>query len=225
MKTYHKIQSIFKRDPDNHFKTFLYGEWSVDAFGLLKEIEWTFTEKIDGTNIRVGWDGEAVSFGGRSDNAQIPATLFDHLSAVFTPEIMPDGLSGPATLVGEGYGGKIQKGSGYQEAQQFILFDVFIEPTEDHPLGIWLDRTAVESIAENLRIPVVPIVHKGPLLEGIDLVKSAPPSVVAQDPRKMAEGVVARPTHELRDRLGGRVITKIKVRDFPDSLSLRNCAL
>ena len=47
MKTYHKIQSIFKRDPENRFKTFLDGQWSVPAFGLLQNIEWTFTEKVE----------------------------------------------------------------------------------------------------------------------------------------------------------------------------------
>ncbi len=221
MKTYHKIQSIYKRDPENRYKTFLDGEWSLPSFGLLQDIEWAFTEKVDGTNIRVGWDGDAVSFGGRTERAQIPAVLYDHLSAVFTPEIMPDGLTGPATLIGEGYGGKIQKGSRYQEQQQFILFDVFIEPDEDHPMGIWLERAAVESIAENLRIPVVPVVHKGPLCDGIDLVKSRPTSLIAEDTTLVSEGVVARPSTELRDRAGHRIITKIKVKDFPDTVRER----
>ena len=180
----------------------------------MQNIEWTFTEKVDGTNIRIGWDSESVSFGGRSDNADIPAVLYDHLSAVFTPETMPNGLTGPATLIGEGYGGKIQKGSGYQQQQQFILFDVFIEPDEDHPVGIWLEREAVESIAESLRIPVVPIVHRGPLMDGIELVKAMPTSIIAEDTSKIAEGVVIRPSVELRDRMGHRIITKIKVKDF-----------
>ena len=215
MKTYHKIQSIFKRDPENRYKTFIEGDWSVPAFGLLKDIEWSFTEKVDGTNIRVGWDGEVVSFGGRSENAQIPAVLYDHLSAVFTSKIIPDGLTGPATLIGEGYGGKIQKGSRYQQQQQFILFDVFIEPEPDYPSGIWLEREVVVSIAENLRIPVVPIVHRGPLLEGLEIVKAGDmPSLVAEDITLIAEGVVARPSVELRDRLGHRIITKVKVKDF-----------
>ena len=214
MKTYHKIQSIFKRDPENRYKTFIEGDWSVPAFGLLKDIEWSFTEKIDGTNIRVGWDGEAVSFGGRSDNAQIPAVLYDHLSAVFTPETLPDGLTGPATLIGEGYGGKIQKGSRYQQQQQFILFDVFIEPDEDHPMGIWLEREAVESIADNLRIVHVPLVFKAPLLDGYQAIQERPESLIAEDGSLLMEGFVARPTVELRDRMGHRIITKMKLKDF-----------
>lgn len=214
MQTYHKIQSIYKRDPANRFKTFLDGQWSVPAFGLLKDLEWVFTEKIDGTNIRVGWDGETVSFGGRSDNADIPAVLYEHLSTTFTPEILPLGLTGPATLIGEGYGGKIQKGSRYQQQQKFILFDVFIEPDPNNPMGIWLERELVEEIAGGLGIPVVPIVHRGPLLDGIELVKSKPLSKCAEDSTLVAEGIVTRPAVELRDRMGNRIITKIKVKDF-----------
>lgn len=212
MLTYHKIQSIYKRDPATNFKTFLDGEWSVPEFGLLRDLEWVFTEKIDGTNIRIGWDGEGTTYGGRSDNAQIPALLFEHLLSIGAR--ITDGLTGPATLVGEGYGGKIQKGSGYQEEQRFILFDVFIEPTPDHPLGIWLDRSAVESIADALDIPVVPIVHVGALLDGVHLCRDKPRSYCAQDESMVMEGVVARPAFELRDRFGHRIITKIKCRDF-----------
>lgn len=215
MKIYHKIQSIYKRDPATKFKTFLEGDWSVDAFGILKDIEWTFTEKIDGTNIRIGFDGETVSFGGRSDNADIPRLLLEYMTDAFTPESIVNGLSGPATLIGEGYGGKIQKGSGYQTEQRFILFDVFIEPTEDHPLGIWLEREAVESIAAGLNIPVAPVIHQGPLLDGVDICKNNEvKSLVSENKDLIIEGVVARPTYELRDRLGRRIITKIKLRDY-----------
>lgn len=213
MKIYHKIQSIYKRDPATKFKTFLEGDWSVDAFGILQDIEWSFTEKVDGTNIRIGFDGEQVSFGGRSDNADIPQPLLEYMTETFTPESIVKGLSGPATLIGEGYGGKIQKGSGYQQEQRFILFDVFIEPSEDNPLGIWLEREAVESIAEGLGIPVVPVLFKGPLLDGVEYVQNEVPSLIAKD-HVIMEGVVARPTYELRDRLGRRIITKIKVRDY-----------
>ena len=214
MRTYHKIQSIFKRDPENNFKTFLDGEWSVDAFGLLKDLIWTFTEKINGTNIRIGWDGKSVEFGGRSDNADIPSVLMKHLIDKFPSSALEDGLLGPATFVGEGYGGKIQKGSRYRQDQAFVLFDVYIEPTDDHPLGIWLEREIVESVADNLGIPVVPIIHTGPLTDGIDLVKSKPTSKASEDQSLIAEGIVARPSVELRDRLGRRIITKIKVKDF-----------
>ena len=53
MKEYHKIQTVFKRDPATKIKTLLDVDWSQDAFGYLADNEWVFTEKVDGTNIRV----------------------------------------------------------------------------------------------------------------------------------------------------------------------------
>ena len=50
---------------------------------FLKNNIWFFTEKVDGTNIRVPWDGHCVSFAGRTDKAQIPAMLNEYLAATF----------------------------------------------------------------------------------------------------------------------------------------------
>ena len=58
MKEYHKIQTAFLRNPEDNFKTLLCGEWALPEFKLLKDIEWIWTEKIDGTNIRIMFNGE-----------------------------------------------------------------------------------------------------------------------------------------------------------------------
>lgn len=218
MTPYHKIQSIFKRDPANNHKTFLYGEYSDPVFEILTDTPWSFTEKVDGTNIRIGWDHvtQQVSFGGRTDNAQLPGQLAIHLVQGFTAERLSPVLTGSVTLYGEGYGGKIQKGSRYRLIQSFILFDVFVEPDELHPVGIWLSRDQVEGIGAALGIPVVPVIGTGWLQDGIDLCRETrPTSVIAEDKTLPMEGIVARPKHELRNRFGERVITKIKLKDFP----------
>ena len=214
MNEYHKIQSIYLRDPANHHKTFLEGQWSQPEFGLLAYLTWIGTEKIDGTNIRVIWDGASVRFGGKTDNAQIPAVLFEYLQGHFTPELLSAGTTGPVTLYGEGYGGKIQKGSGYRQEQRFILFDVW---AAHDPLGVWLGREIVNSIGTALDIPVVPQVYKGTLPRAVDIVREGFASQCAVDATKMAEGMVLRPEFELRDRFGRRIITKIKHRDWPQS--------
>ena len=73
---YHKIQTVYKRDPVTKYKTLLEGEYSLPEFEYLADNEWVWTEKVDGTNIRVMWDGwKKLSFGGRTDNAQIPTPL------------------------------------------------------------------------------------------------------------------------------------------------------
>ncbi len=204
---YHKIQSLYKRDPENNFKTFLDGQWTEPAFGYLKDADWAWTEKVDGTNVRVIWDGERVTFGGRTDNAQMPTVLLSHLSAAFTAELMDENFgSYPAVLFGEGFGGKIQKGgSTYGPEQRFVLFDVW--------RGIWLDRGSVTDIAlRGLDCPVVPVVGQGTLGEAVEYVKGKPASVWGDF---VAEGIVLRPKVELQTRRGDRVITKLKVKDFP----------
>jgi len=69
MVEYHKIQTIFKRNPETNFKTLLEGEYSLPEFESLKNNEWVWTEKVDGTNIRIMWDREKVVFGGKTNNA------------------------------------------------------------------------------------------------------------------------------------------------------------
>src|SRR6266853_4557498 len=143
MQEYPKIDTCFKRDPEN-LKRLIEGDWANPAFGYLANNRWVFTEKVDGTNIRViiphknaDFDPynessaleRRVAFGGKTDNASIPATLVTHLQNKFLPmseklyEMFPDG----ACLYGEGYGAKIQKGGGnYRSDQSFVLFDVLV---------------------------------------------------------------------------------------------------
>lgn len=211
MNEYHKINSIYMRDPSNNHKTFLLGQWAQPEFGLLDRLTWVGTEKVDGTNIRVIWDGERVRFGGKTDSAQIPAVLVEYLNSHFTPERMAAGTEGPVTLYGEGFGGKIQKGSRYRQEQRFILFDAWVV---HDPFGIWLDQSVVRSIGEKLDIPVVPVAYQGSLSDAVDVVARGFKSEVAQDSTLIAEGLVLRPEYELRDRMGRRIITKIKHRDF-----------
>ncbi len=207
MKEYHKIQSIFKRDPATKYRTFIEGDYSVEEFKYLKDNKWIFTEKVDGTNIRVGWDCANVTFGGRKENSQIPTFLISKLQELFTrekfKEIFPET---PMTLYGEGYGAKIQKsGENYiSDGVDFVLFDVSIN-------DVWLKRKDVEDIANKLNIKIVPIVGSGTLQDAIDITKKG---FKSQWGDFLAEGLVLRPEIEMRDRLNRRIITKVKHKDF-----------
>ena len=207
IKEYHKIETIFKRDDNT--KKLNENEWRNETIQFLKDIEWEFTEKIDGTNIRIFWDGHKVQYFGRTDKAQIPSHLMNFLISKFGGDIneeMFEQLFGEkeVILIGEGYGAKIQKGGDYRQDNSFALFDVIIDET-------FLSRDAVYSIANSLNIETVPVVFLGNLQKGIDWVKTKPNSLIGT---AKSEGLVARPKIELLDRLGNRIIVKIKVRDF-----------
>lgn len=205
MNQYHKIDSVFKRDPSG--KNVLWGDYSRPEFELLKDIEWVWTEKIDGTNIRVMWDGERVKFGGKTDDAQIPVFLLYKLEEMFPAELMASVMKGPACLYGEGYGAKIQKGGGdyIPDGVSFILFDMLVG-------DVFLDRALLTEIALSLNCLVVPEVGRGPLSGALEFVKNGFRSVIA--PGRDSEGLVMRPACELSDRRGKRIITKMKHRDF-----------
>lgn len=79
MTEYHKIETLFERDI-NGTKKLIEGAFRNDAVKYLANNDWYFTEKIDGTNIRIHWDGHRVEFAGRTDRAQIPKSLMDYLT-------------------------------------------------------------------------------------------------------------------------------------------------
>lgn len=222
MKEYHKIQTLYKRDLATNLsetqtsqrargKKVIRGKFSLPVFEYLARNEWTFSEKIDGCNIRVMVNSaeQSITFGGKTDAAQIPATLVQKLQELFLSvdfskdifEKFPDG----ACLYGEGYGAKIQKGGGnYRPDQSFVLFDVNID-------GWWLERPNVEEIAHALGLEVVPIIGTGDLLDMTERVVAGFNSRWGEFP---AEGIVARPRVELKSRSGERIITKLKHKDF-----------
>ena len=210
MNPYHKIETVFLRDPKTRFKTLLHGEFARQEFEYLKDCEWIFTEKVDGTNIRIMFDGQTITFGGRTDNAQIPSHLANALNATFLPQIdvfkdsFPDGVC----LYGEGYGAKIQKAGGnYRSDQAFVLFDVLVG-------SWWLKRDGVEDVAGKIGLTVVPTMGSGSLDLLCKVVSDGFKSTWGDFP---AEGIVARPAVELVSRNGTRIITKLKCKDFPHS--------
>lgn len=207
LKEYHKIETLFERDEKT--KKLVEGKYRNEAIKYLKDNKWQFTEKIDGTNIRIYWDGHKVNFYGRTDRAQIPANLMNRLVELFggeTNEQLFEQKFGETEVIlyGEGYGEKIQNGGLYRKGQDFILFDVMIADN-------YQPRESVEDISKYFGIDIVPIILEGTLQEAVNYVKSKPKSSIGIAD---SEGLVGRPVIELQDRCGKRIIVKIKVRDF-----------
>ena len=204
---YSKIDTIFERS----LQTFMVDESKLKQPVLATISKWEVTEKINGTNIRVMLSEEGtITFGGRTQAAQIPADLIKYLISTFPAEKLKEVLwrDGPVPVIlfGEGYGPGIQKGGGlYRQDKALIMFDVLVGGRW------WLERTDVNEIASKLGIEGVPFLGTWTLDEIVAKVRSPFPSKLGT---AIAEGIVARPIQTLFDRRGERLIIKLKTKDF-----------
>lgn len=222
---YPKINGPFKRWASGASKgKLIFGDWACPEFEYLKDNQWHFTEKIDGTNIIVKMsridDVLFVTFFGRTANAIIPKPLVAKLKELFPFGMATNDLTDRTSkivewmiyndlenvcLYGEGIGKKIQSGL-YGEEFNFVLFDVKIG-------DFWLTHENVVDVAKNLDLDYVQSFGTGDLYDAIVLVQSDNFESLHQ-PGGKCEGVIARPTCQLFNRKNERVTTKIKVRDF-----------
>ena len=203
---YIKIPSYYQFDPKTH-KPFTLTERAK----MLYSTSWIATEKVDGTNIRIIWDGTRISFAGRTDKATIPPFLDDYLKILFYADGVEELFEQvfhekSAIIFGEGYGAKIQPhGELYSLTPQFIVFDIWID-------GNWLSRENVEDVAQKLGLQVVPVVCVGTLFDCYRFVYRAPASQI--NPAHEMEGVVCSTQYPLYDRNGDPIKIKIKIKDI-----------
>lgn len=210
MIEYTKIETPFERDM-NGSKKLIEGKFRNETVEYLKDSQWICTEKIDGTNIGIVWDGHKVSYQGRTERAQIPTHLMNKLIELFGGDVNEELFEQkfgetPVILFGEGYGVKINNGVNYRSDVSFILFDVYL-PDQN----LWLKRDAIEDIAKAFNVDAVPIVMQGTIQEAVQFVKTKPKSTIGT---ANMEGLVCKPEVDLLDRMGRRVMVKIKVKDF-----------
>jgi ATP-dependent RNA circularization protein (DNA/RNA ligase family) len=205
---YHKIETLFERDEKTH-KVFP-DKLRNPVYGIFKK--WQFTEKIDGTNIRVMWQDGKLKLGGRTDNANIPADLVQLLYEAIDVQKLRDTFGDTSAIIyGEGYGAGIQKGGGYSKTKQFIVFDVLVDNKW------WLNWENTCDIATKFGLKTVPFIGEMTLEEGIEMVKKGFDSILAKENTGeivQAEGLVGRTVETLFDKKGSRIIIKLKTRDF-----------
>lgn len=210
MLEYPKIETLYDRN--ERFKV-MPGALRMEEFGNIKQ--WLAYEKIDGTNIRVhlAADG-SVQFGGRTENAQIPAFLVQYLRETFTDDKVRSAFEpgATATLYGEGYGAKIQNGGNYRAGVSFRLFDVLVGPW-------WLEPDGIQDVAAKLDIATAPYLGVIDVLPRSlnDLTAIIGTSIVAQEDGGVgcqSEGIVTRTAPGLFTRKGDRLMWKLKFKDF-----------
>ena len=162
MRKYDKIETIYARDVEGT-KKLCPGVFRDPTVRYLADLRWDWTEKIDGTNIRVCWDGHKITFGGRTDNANIPAELVTRLNEIFindaAEELFEQTFGEHEVIIfGEGYGRKIQKAGSYYipTGVDFIVFDVLVG--DNYQERYWVGKTAAM-----FGLKTVPIVGSGTL--------------------------------------------------------------
>lgn len=203
---YPKIETLFRRD--ENFKV-IPTELKNPCVSLIKK--WQFTEKIDGTNIRLIWNDKKLSVGGRTDAAQLSTDLVTYLYNSVNPAKLEELF--PATnaiIYGEGCGAGVQKGSYYSKNKHFVVFDVLVN-------NYWLNWNNVCDVANKLALQTAPFLGVLPLQEGVELVKTGFNSILAQQNTgivHLAEGFVGRTREPLYDKFFKRLIIKLKTKDF-----------
>ena len=205
MSEYHKIETLYERD-EKTFKVKV-GVFKNRTYTLLKT--WHWTEKVDGTNIRFIWKDGKLTFGGKSDNAQLHADLVKWMTENVTEdkmrEIFPDV---EAVVYGEGYGAGIQKGGNYSPTKKVIIFDVLVGGTW------WLNDENMRDVAAKIGLEAVPYFGEMALEDATEMVRSGFDSRCAVVAGTKAEGLVGRPLETLFDKKGHRLIVKLKTKDF-----------
>lgn len=236
MRDANNVIMPYERFTEPEFEYLRHNKWqaSEKIDGTNMRIEVTKEEVLDYTMDPSVLKGVKfnIRIAGKTDNAQIPKNLLKHMQEKYTNEKILGALGlkefipvsewksmynwddyskipSIYTIYGEGYGEGIQSGEWYiKGGNEFIVFDVKVN-------DIYLKTEARDEIATKLGAPIVPFKGYFTLDEAIDYVRKGFRSVVAESPEvKMAEGLVLRTDLGLRNRMGNRLIVKIKYEDF-----------
>lgn len=215
---YTKIDTIAKRDLEGN-KRLIDGTFRDPAIEYLQDVKFEATEKADGTNVSIHWDGHRVSIHGRTQAAQLPPRLTTMLEACFGgddteqvfEQLFPpkeDGTLAEVTIYGEGIGPKIQKvGKLYGDQYRFLVFDIKVGNTYlEHSNPFYQQIIKAFGVEE---VPVLPDMTPN---EAVEFVKSKPKSWINSD--APMEGVVLRPKVRLYGPNGSRLIVKAKAKDY-----------
>ena len=185
------------------------GEFSTKEIEYLRNNDWCWTEKLDGTNIRIylsiANSKVEMVVKGRTAKSEIPEDLLLWVENWFKSKtgVIKSIFEGTVILYGEGVGEKIQKGKLFGK-RHFKLFDVKIG-------NLFLELENVQDIAQKLGLDSAPLYLVGTIQNAIDMVKTEPKSEYGNF---VIEGLVGKPLWDLKDRRGNRIITKVKVKDF-----------
>jgi ATP-dependent RNA circularization protein (DNA/RNA ligase family) len=213
---YPKITSPFKRT-DAKSKTVNVDVWFDDYAKFFGENGLPFyaTEKVDGTNLNIVYDGNHIQYTGHTDKTVWDPEVEEWIKSKFqTPEFeqICEQLFGEheIKLCGELIGPKIQSNFYKLEDYKFILFDIHNNTT-----NAWWSREKVEQIAKELNLDIVPVIGETTdTLRGWVNYLHNYKFISKFNNDVEIEGFVVRPLMEILKANGERVIYKIKINDI-----------
>lgn len=215
------------------------GSWQEKSVAYLrlkgfdaKDIEWSVTEKVHGSNFSIWFDGIEFKYAKRSGFIKKGTNFYNHIRIV--PSILPkirkiwDSLEGISELVvyGELFGGtyphpevetvnnakKIQKGLFYSPDNHFYAFDIMID-------GQYVSVDEFEMLCKK-----VALLHAKTLFKGsFDQCLKYPNDFLTKIPElfnlpeitgNICEGVVLKTVKPMFYDDGGRLILKNKNRKW-----------
>ena len=210
---YPKIDTLFERD-ENH--KVIEGKIRNPIFNLIKK--WEFTEKLDGTNIRIEYEPSLselkINYGGRTESAQLPTGIVNYLNKFYWEDKLLSIFGDKkVTLFGEGIGPNIQNGGLYCETQQVVIFDICVDEK------YWLTIDSIKEICNKIGIRHIVRIKEYSLDEVIDLVKNGFRSCFfwkepMSSDHPMSEGIIGKTNPPIFDNQGKRIMFKLKTKDF-----------
>lgn len=220
MERYGKTPGPFKRSPKSN--KIIFGEWSDPILEYLQDANFIFTEKLDGTNMRLiyhpehttttdGFDSihhpARLELRGRSDAAAVHPRLREWVEGLDIEPFVKAFSDNQVCIYGEGVGDGIQNGGPQYGHTHFRAFGI------KGSRG-WLSHQVTrEILTHGLNLDQVPWVTIKTLNQGIKIIQAGLASQFG-DGKFMAEGMVGLPLVLIYTPNQERIIVKIKHRDF-----------
>ena len=199
--------SLLERD--ENFKVTAFSPIKDKALMALINIDWVYTEKVDGTNMRIIWKDHDFIIKGRSDKADIRKQHLENITLMCNNrrELFEETFGDKTVcLYGEGYGKGIQKiGRLYSSTLKFVCFDIMFDDK------IYANWDAVKEICLTLNIDIVPEYKFNSVYHAISEVSKG---IISHYGNFNAEGIVAKPIVSLYKNNGERILFKLKTYDF-----------
>ena len=212
---YPKLKNLHKRDPaDNK----VIDEFTDEIFSpeQLGNAGWTWREKMDGTNLRIIWDGHRAEYRGRTDRAQFSdgQTMFldEKIKSPAFEELLEQTFGNTeAVLFGELIGNKLQGNPHKVDGYEIRVYDAFVA-------GWWLLPASVDELASDLGlgsaeiIVVAPIGHMHRVMKNIASITEAFEGEA--EPLEYLEGIVGTAPGGVLHRSGAILRVKLKLENY-----------